>query len=88
MPFKTLSAVVDSDSILTAGNIPFHIKQDFTGIIKKGTPIFQILPFKRDNWESIENKEIIKIGSLNQNRVNSVLSGCYKQNQWKVKKYQ
>jgi hypothetical protein len=88
LPFRTLSAVIDSDSIMTTGNVPFFIKQDFTGIIKKGTPLFQIIPFKRDDWESVENKEIIKIGGLNQRRAHSVISGWYKRNQWKVKTYQ
>ena len=87
LPFKTLSAVVDSDDVMTTGNVPFFIKEGFTGIIKKGTPLFQIIPFKRDDWESVENKNIIKIDGLNQRRAHSVISGWYKKNQWKVKTY-
>ena len=31
-------------------HLPMWLKKDFIGIIKKGTPIAQIIPFKRDNW--------------------------------------
>jgi hypothetical protein len=27
-------------------------KKNFKGILEKGTPMFQIIPIKRDNWES------------------------------------
>lgn len=54
LPFFTLSGIVDSDVFYHSpnGNLPFYVKKDFSGIIKKGTPIAQILPFKRDNWKS------------------------------------
>lgn len=52
LPFYTLSAVVDSDKSCHAriGNIPFYIKKDFKGIIPKGTPMYQIMPIKREDW--------------------------------------
>lgn len=54
LPFLTLSGVVDSDVFYHSpnGNLPFYLKRDFEGIIKKGTPIAQVIPFKRDNWKS------------------------------------
>lgn len=54
LPFVTLSAIVDFDKSIHApiGNIPFFIKKDFIGIIPKGTPMFQIIPFERYVWES------------------------------------
>jgi hypothetical protein len=52
LPFKTLTGVVDTDSLKTGINAPFVIKDGFTGIIEKGTPMFQIIPFKRENWNS------------------------------------
>lgn len=54
LPFITLSGIVDFDKSIHApiGNIPFFIKKDFIGVIPKGTPMFQIIPFQRYDWES------------------------------------
>lgn len=51
LPFRTLSGVVDTDKLKTEINSPFVIRKDFEGIIEKGTPMFQIIPIKRDNWQ-------------------------------------
>lgn len=51
LPFRTLTGIVDTDVLETHFNAPFVIKDGFEGIIEKGTPMFQILPFKRDKWE-------------------------------------
>ena len=52
IPIKTIPGIVDTDVLETEINTPFFIKKDFEGIIEKGTPMFQIIPIKRDNWES------------------------------------
>lgn len=52
LPFRSISGIVDTDSLETDINTPIIIKKDFEGIIEKGTPMFQIIPFKRENWES------------------------------------
>ena len=54
LPFQTLSGVVDSDGYHheADANHPFFIKKGFTGLIPRGTPMFQIIPFKRDDWKS------------------------------------
>jgi hypothetical protein len=54
LPFYTISGIVDFDGFvpIKVGNIPFYIKQDFTGLIPAGTPIFQIIPIKREEWVS------------------------------------
>lgn len=53
LPFYTLSGIIDSDIYFHTkdGNLPFYIKKDFEGLIPKGTPMYQIIPIKRDNWE-------------------------------------
>jgi hypothetical protein len=58
LPFTTLSGVIDFDKSVHSptGNIPFLIKKDFIGIIPKGTPMFQIIPIKRDSW-TLEKQE-------------------------------
>jgi len=54
LPFITLSGIVDFDKSIHAqiGNIPFYIKKGFTGTIPAGTPMFQIIPIKREDWVS------------------------------------
>jgi hypothetical protein len=54
LPFHTLSGIVDFDKSIHAniGNIPFYIKKGFSGTIPVGTPMFQIIPIKREEWES------------------------------------
>jgi len=52
LPFRTLSAFVDGGFPMQHGKIPFFIRNNFEGIIPKGTPFVQILPFKVDKWTS------------------------------------
>lgn len=57
LPFKTITGVVDTDKLQTDINSPFILQKDFEGIIEAGTPIAQVIPFKREEWNS-EFKEI------------------------------
>jgi hypothetical protein len=87
LPFTTLSGVVDTDTVLYAGRLPFFIHQDFEGIIKKGTPIFQVVPFKRDDWQSKENRLLIEEGERKRFKSLAVISGWYKTEVWQRKEY-
>lgn len=50
--FTILPGVVDTDSYISAVNFPFVLNDPkFEGIIPAGTPIAQVIPFKRDSWE-------------------------------------
>jgi hypothetical protein len=51
LPFYTLSGVVDTDSFFQAVNFPFLLKKG-ASVIKAGTPIVQVMPFKREDWKS------------------------------------
>lgn len=50
-PFYCLSGIVDTDLHPIAINFPFFIKENFVGVIPFKTPIIQIIPFKREEWE-------------------------------------
>jgi hypothetical protein len=50
LPFYTLSGVVDTDTYIMPVLFPFMMKNNFEGVIPAGTPIVQIIPFKRDDW--------------------------------------
>jgi len=56
LPFYTLSGVVDTDNYNLPVNLPFFLRKDFEGIIPKGTPIAQVIPIKRENWEGKREK--------------------------------
>ena len=50
--FTILPGIVDTDTYTPPVNFPFVINDPtFEGIIPKGTPIAQVIPFKRDNWQ-------------------------------------
>ena len=50
LPFQVIPAIVDTDKHPIKVNFPFFIKEDFDGILPMGTPIMQIIPFKREEW--------------------------------------
>jgi len=89
LPFTTLSGVVDADTYpMAPGNIPFFLHEDFSGVIKQGTPIFQIIPFKRESWKSEVDKGLIEKVKEVRFKSTSVFSGWYKKNSWKKKSYE
>lgn len=89
LPFTVTSGVIENDKIINPGAIPFFILNSFRGIIKKGTPFVQVVPFKREDWESniiLEDKnKIMQISIENGKKFRSVKSGYYKNNFWKAK---
>lgn len=60
--FTILPGIVDTDTYYAPVNFPFVINDpNFEGLIPAGTPIAQVIPFKRDKW-SLEfgvDKDII-----------------------------
>lgn len=88
LPFITTSGVVDCDTeMLTSGKLPFFMNKNFQGIIPAGTPIAQIIPFKRDNWSkefdenlSLESKKLTF-------KIMKTATGFYKKNIWSKKTY-
>jgi hypothetical protein len=88
LPFQTLSGVVDTDGYPLAVLLPFVIEKDFEGIIDAGTPIAQIIPFKRENWNSEYTKYSSEQSSLRQHKLLSKIVRSYKSQWWKKKIYQ
>jgi hypothetical protein len=87
LPFYVQSGIVDSDIWGLPVFIAFFLKRNFHGVIPKGTPIMQIIPFKRDNWELeviSEDDKIDKHEFMAENR-RSMLFGYYKKAVWKKK---
>lgn len=56
--FTILPGVVDTDEYFAPVNFPFVLNDlTFEGMIPKGTPIAQVIPFKRESWEIQYGKE-------------------------------
>lgn len=51
LPFVTTSGIMDTDQYPIAGQVPFFLRSDFSGVIPAGTPIIQVIPFKREAWQ-------------------------------------
>lgn len=88
LPFYALSGIVDCDiNPMFPGAYPVFLKKDFDGIIKRGTPMLQIIPFKRDSWISKKDKDAAEKGSLAQRIASTVFDSWYKKTSWTRKDY-
>lgn len=87
LPFTTLTAFIDTDKHPNRLLFPFFIKTGFEGIIPAGTPIAQVLPVKRDVWESetmpFDDSSIF----LSTNVMNINFIRSYKNKFWSKKEY-
>lgn len=51
-PFTILTGIVDTDIYTAPINFPFILNNPkFEGLIPAGTPIAQVMPFKRESWK-------------------------------------
>lgn len=67
LPFTILPGIVDTDKYHSPVNFPFILNDiKFTGLIPAGTPIAQVIPFKRESWKMNfgSNKEIEKSNNI------------------------
>lgn len=86
LPFTTMSGFIDSDKFYSSGNTPFHIKKDFTGTIKKGTPYAQVIPVKRRSWRSFADYGLVSVVDLRANNLRKP-GQEYKNLDWEKKDY-
>jgi hypothetical protein len=84
LPFTTMAAIIDSDKMYGSGNIPFFLKNDFEGVIKKGTPYAQIVPIKRKKWLAAFAPSMEKQMQINSKKN---AEGQYKKISWVRKEY-
>jgi hypothetical protein len=55
LPFRTFSGIVDTDMYPLGVDLPFQLLNTIDKdifILEKGTPICQVIPFKREEWRS------------------------------------
>lgn len=87
LPFYTVSAIMDTDEFWGAGNIPFFIREDFEGTIKKGTPFAHIIPIKRESWAMINNDQGLVESLEKHASIVRKPERAYKKTMWHRKEY-
>ena len=90
LPFKCASGIIDSDRYFLNGKVGFFIKENFTGLIPKGTPMYQIIPFKKESWKTKDFVSKNKTSTMieqQKNNIQSVFSGGYKKKYWNKKDF-
>lgn len=90
LPFRTFSGVVDTDSYQLGVEFPFQllntIKEDIY-ILEAGTPICQMIPFKREDWKSSQVAFDEEANKKNVFKLKSKIVRSYKNQFWSKKSY-
>ena len=91
LPWLTVGGIIDSDKVTTSGLLPFFIKKGFTGVVPAGTPYLQVIPFKREDWESekvfYSASDIMKKAKETSDLFRKPEGGVYKKLFWTRRKY-
>lgn len=87
--FTILPGIVDTDQYTPAVNFPFVINDPaFEGLIPKGVPIAQVIPFKRDSWTmELGNKKDLEAQNKITKKLQSKFFDRYKTMFWSKKEY-
>jgi len=87
--FEALSALVDTDDYSVPVNLPFFLKSDdFEGLIPAGTPLIQVIPFKRENWKmSFGNREDEINAAKREVELKTLLFNSYRRLFWRKKEF-
>lgn len=90
-PFQIFTGIVDTDNYTAPISFPFvFLENQFDDILRKGTPLVQVIPFKRDNWKSTilpltgKNKRMVK---RCENLIRGVFRKGYRKYFWHKKKF-
>lgn len=86
LPFLTVSAIVD-DYPMPGANISFFLKEGFEGVISAGTPVAQLIPFKREDWKAVKDKKMYERSNENIKSTETLLGGYYRKNFWRKKSF-
>ena len=87
LPFLTINGFIDTDKHPNSVVFPFFIRKGFEGFIEAGTPIAQLIPMKRESWQS-EVAQYTRDEALAVDRVKQHFIKTYKKLYWSKKTYQ
>jgi hypothetical protein len=86
--WKIIEGVVDTDTYVNTVNLPFILKKrDKQFLIKKGEPMVQVVPFKRESFKMWSGFYMEKLHSKTLNFLESKWVDRYKSFFWKKKNY-
>ena len=86
--FDIIAGVVDTDTYINVINFPFILnKRDKQFLIKKGEPMVQVIPFKRQSWKMWSGFYYEKRDSKVSSFLNSEWIDRYKKYFWSKKSY-
>ena len=90
--FEIIPGIVDTDSFPLEINFPFILngykyKAPIEFIIKKGTPIVQVFPFKRQKWKMKITPFDVKKRAVDAGLFDTTLLNSYKNYFWYKKDY-
>lgn len=72
--------------------MPFFVQKGWTGVLPAGTPYAQILPFKREDWDSevvlVEPQQMYNDNMENSAKYRLPDGGIYQREVWERRKYE
>jgi hypothetical protein len=79
-PLTALPGLIDTDGYPSDGHLSFMVEKDFKGVIKQGTPLVQVIPFKREDWkmETVDPKESESFLKRHRMHLRSTFNNGYK----------
>ena len=80
LPFDFINGIVNTDKYHLSVNWNFMMNRRFRGTLRVGTPMMQVIPFKRDEWESEVrswNEEDIKQANISLTGLDMYFEGGY-----------
>jgi len=77
IPIRSITGIVDTDILDTEINFPLFLKEGFEGVLEKGMPIAQIIPIKREPWESEYKLHDVGRHWLNCEKLKTKIYGYY-----------
>lgn len=86
---EAIPGVIDTDSYISDGYLSFSVEKGYKGIIKQGTPIIQVTPFKREEWShkiNLDEKFQIEL-DVQRKKVRSKFQNAYRLLFWSKKNY-
>jgi len=86
--FEIISGVVDTDTYTNVINFPFILhKRDKQFLIKKGEPMVQVIPFKRESWKAWTGFYIEKLHQKTDSLLRTEWIDRYKKMFWNKKSF-
>lgn len=89
LPFRIIPGIIDTDRYSSNGAFSMFFERGFEGTIKAGTPLVQVIPFKRENFSmsvSFSEEEIYKL-KVDGSAIRASFTNGYRNLMWTKKTY-